>query len=227
VIRPRALLIDAFGTLLELREPPARTYTRIAADFGIRRQLSAVQDALDRVPVPAPEVPTTPRSELPARERAAWREFVRAALGDEAADGPCFAALWTHYSGTEAWRLAPGAAEALRRVRAAGICVGVLSNMDARLLRILDRLGVRTQMDGIFLPSTTGLAKPDPRAFHRAARTLGADPSQALYIGDREPDCVSAAHAAGLRTLRYDPSADPAPDVLRAWSELPEQLDQA
>ena len=97
--------------------------------------------------------------------------------------------------------------------------------MDARLDRLLRDLDLADLFDAVVLPSTCGLAKPDARIFTYALERLGAQPDESVYIGDREPDCVAAARAAGLRGLRYDPAA-PAhhTDVLRAWANLPTLL---
>jgi FMN phosphatase YigB (HAD superfamily) len=50
-------------------------------------------------------------------------------------------------------------------------------------------------------------------------------PGEAIYIGDREENCLDAARRAGLRTIRYDPGGDPSqPDVLASWSALPDRI---
>jgi hypothetical protein len=63
------------------------------------------------------------------------------------------------------------------------------------------------------------LLKPDFQGAALAA--LGVAPAEALYVGDREEDCVGAARAAGLAALRLDPAARPGtPGVLAGWREL-------
>jgi putative hydrolase of the HAD superfamily len=217
----RALLLDAMGTLLALREPPAHVYVRIAARHGLAREREAVARALAGARIGPPALAGVPLAEVPAHEREGWRAIVRAALGAEAADGPCFDALFAHYATAEPWALAPDAAAALRAARARGLKLAVVSNMDARLTRILAALGLAAEIDAFALPSTCGFAKPDARIFRAALERIGVAPEAALYIGDREADCVAAARAAGLQALRLEPSAAPGtPGLLAGWREL-------
>jgi putative hydrolase of the HAD superfamily len=97
--------------------------------------------------------------------------------------------------------------------------------MDARLPALLEELGLAALLDAIVLPSNCGLAKPDPRIFRHALARLGARAESALYVGDREVDCVAAARAAGLRAWRYDPRASAGTsEVLTDWAQLAERL---
>jgi HAD superfamily hydrolase (TIGR01509 family) len=158
-----------------------------------------------------------------AREREDWRAIVRACLGERAAGGPCFEALFAFYATAAAWEILPDAVEALEHARASGLRTAVASNMDHRLPALLSALELAPRLDAIVIPSICGLAKPDARFFLAACRSVGATPEQALYVGDRDPDCVEAARATGLRALRYDPDARDT-GTLHGWSALAEQL---
>jgi putative hydrolase of the HAD superfamily len=196
-------------------------YTRVAAGFGLVRVEADVARALAAQRIGPPPLDGVALADVPAREREGWRAIVRAALGAAAADGPCFDALFAHYAAGEPWRLVADAAEALRAAHARGLALAVVSNMDARLPGILARLGVAELFDALVLPSTCGFAKPDPRIFRAALEALRVAPGEALYVGDREPDCVAAARAAGLPALRLDPTARPGtPGVLAGWAEF-------
>ncbi len=223
----RALLLDAVGTVIRLREPPARVYARVAESHGIgvdsaqlKRRLRAQLARLPSLPLDGLQL-----SEVPEREREGWRSVVREALGDTAADGPCFDSLFTLYGSADAWEVVPRAPQALDLVRARDIRIAIVSNMDARVPNLLEQLGLAGRVDEIVIPSNCGLAKPDPRIFHIALERLEVSAAMTLYIGDRELDCVDAARAAGLRALRYDPAAHGvAPDVLGSWDDLSRRL---
>jgi putative hydrolase of the HAD superfamily len=222
---PRALLLDAYGTLLELREPPAAVYARFAARHGIRRDPADVERALAHARIGPPALDGVRLAEVPERERVKWRDEVRGALGDAAADGPCFDALFAHYATAEPWRLLPEAAAALHGARGRGLALGVVSNMDARLPGILAALGIASLFDALALPSTCGFAKPDARIFQAALDALGVAGHEALYVGDREADCVAAAREAGLRALRLDRHAPPgSAGTLAGWADLARAL---
>ena len=222
-----ALLLDAVGTLIHLREPPARVYVRVARSHGIDVDPQHVNRALSaRLARHAPPSPKgVPLHEIPSREREGWRAVVREVLGDLAADGPCFDSLFELYGAAQTWEVAPLVSAALDHTRARGIRLALVSNMDARIITLLEELGLTPKLDAIVIPSNCGWVKPDPGIFQVAVERLGVPLQAGLYIGDHDVDCVDAARAAGLRALRYDPEADPhAPDALRSWEDLPNRL---
>jgi putative hydrolase of the HAD superfamily len=95
--------------------------------------------------------------------------------------------------------------------------------MDSRLPALLVLLGLDRDFDDVVIPAVCGFAKPDPRIFDFALTRLGIEPGEALYIGDRERDCVEAARAAGLAALRYDPAGSSSDaQVLTDWRLLPD-----
>ena len=48
-----------------------------------------------------------------------------------------------------------------------------------------------------------GVAKPDPIAFERALAQVGAEPGDAVHIGDIERTDVQGARAVGMRAVLY------------------------
>ena len=222
----RALLTDGAGTLLSLAEPPRRVYARIAQGHGLAvppgLDLRLQQVMAERRP---PLLDGVRLEAVPALEEEDWRRIVRLTLGDEAADGAVFRSLTEHYAARDAWRVEPGAAAALDRIRARGIGVGLVTNMDATLADLLRAFDLERRIDAVCSPSTVGLAKPDPRIFHEALAALDVPPEDALYLGDRERDCLEGARRAGLRTIRYDPNGDRSrADVLIEWAALPSRV---
>lgn len=222
-----ALLLDAEGTLIHPAETPASVYARFAKQHGVHCQPETLAPALRaRLARRAlPPLEEAPVAQIPELERQWWRELIRDVLGDAAADGPCFSELFAHYGNATAWRVAEGAAGALAAAREDGWSTAVVSNMDARLPGVLEGLGLLELLDCVVIPARCALQKPDPRIFRRALEILECPTQLALYVGDRERDCLEGARAAGLRVLRYAPSAAAdAPEVLRSWSALDRHL---
>jgi histidinol-phosphate phosphatase family protein len=115
----------------------------------------------------------------------------------------------------DAVRAMPGAAEALARLRAAGIDTAVVSNqsgvgrglldmgqVDAVNRRVEELLGPLGPW--VVCPHAPGVGcdcrKPAPGLVLRAAELLGAEPSRCAVIGDVGSD-VAAARAAGARAI--------------------------
>jgi putative hydrolase of the HAD superfamily len=205
----RAVLLDAVGTLLRLREPVGETYARVGAAHGVQIGAWRLEDAFRRVRAAAPPLafPSLPTALVPAREREAWRELVRSTfLAADSAQrvgdfDACFDALWRHFASAAAWALRPGAAEALSALRARGRRVAVVSNFDHRLPAILAGLGVAQLLEAVVLPADAGAAKPDPRIFRVALDRLGALPAEAVCVGDDRERDLAAARALGVRAI--------------------------
>jgi putative hydrolase of the HAD superfamily len=218
-LRLRAVLLDAAGTLIHLREPVGESYARIAREHGVDVPGWRVDDAFRRVLRAAPPMLAADDD----RERAWWRDIVRATF--RAADqmqhfadfDACFAALFGHFARSDAWRVADDAPAALETLRRAGRRVAVASNFDHRLPALLRGLGLDRDLDLVWLPRDAGFAKPDPRFFLAACERLGVAPAEAVAVGDDPELDLETARRAGLRAI----------DVasLASLGALPAQID--
>jgi putative hydrolase of the HAD superfamily len=208
-VRFEAVLFDAVGTLIELREPVGETYARFAREHGVALPAWRIDDAFHRISRQAPPMVTagTEPAERARCERDGWRRVVRDTFRatDQTArfddfDG-FFERLWRHYAGDRAWAARPGAAALLRELRARGLATAVVSNFDRRLPGVLEALGLRSALDALVVPSDAGAAKPSPRIFQVALSRLGVPAERALYVGDDPEQDLAAARAAGLRAV--------------------------
>jgi putative hydrolase of the HAD superfamily len=130
------------------------------------------------------------------------------------------------------WVPAPGAAEALRTLEAAGFGLAVVSNASGTVEDQLRSHGIcRTDANrgasgtggpdrddpdtGAAGPCArvavvvdshlVGVEKPDPAIFELALAALGVDPERSLYVGDTVHFDVRGARAAGLAPVHVDP----------------------
>jgi len=104
----------------------------------------------------------------------------------------------------EGWVVYPDAVPTIKALQAAGVAVGVLSNIGFDIRPHLAAWGLGDLP--VTLSYEVGLIKPDPKIFFRACAALGAEPERALMIGDTPAD-AGAVHA-GLRALVL-PAAEP------------------
>jgi putative hydrolase of the HAD superfamily len=218
-LKLRAVLLDAAGTLIHLREPVGESYARIAREHGVDVPGWRVDDAFRRVLRAAPPMLAADDD----GERAWWRDIVRATF--RAADqmqrfadfDACFAALFGHFARSDAWRVADDAPAALAALRRAGRRVAVASNFDHRLPALLAGLGLARDLDLVWLPRDAGVAKPDPRFFLAACERLEVAPAEAVAVGDDPELDLEPARRAGLRAI----------DVasLASLGALPAQID--
>lgn len=103
-------------------------------------------------------------------------------------DGDALAgAMQAYYAYSETlWQITPGAHEALARLRAQGLRVGLLSNAGdaANIERLIDRFELRPYLDPIVISASTGIRKPNPRAFERVLEHWGIGPESVVMVGD-------------------------------------------
>ena len=203
---PEAVLFDAAGTLIELREQVGDTYARVAAVHGVKLPAWRLGDAFGRVLRRAPPraFPDAAAASIPDRERGWWRDLVRSTF--LAADSTVrfddfdafFAELFSQYDGATLWQLRAGAAETLLALRNAEIRLGVVSNFDQRLHGILDALGIAALLETVVLPADCGCEKPDRRIFEVALDRLGCSAARTVYVGDDTEKDTNGARLAGL-----------------------------
>jgi phosphoglycolate phosphatase len=92
----------------------------------------------------------------------------------------------------------PGIVEALQKIQAMNIPMGVCTNKPEGLTtQILEGLGLATYFSSVVGGDTTSTRKPDPQPVLACLRGLVSEPASSLMIGDSIHD-VHAAHAAGV-----------------------------
>jgi putative hydrolase of the HAD superfamily len=124
----------------------------------------------------------------------------------------------------------PQAPGLLRRLRADGIRIGVLSNTmwpRSRHEQFFVRDGILELIDGAVYTSEIDWTKPHPEAFRAAMAAVGiSDPAGCVFVGDRPFDDVYGAKQAGMRAVLIANSdvpafADAEPDaVITQLAEL-------
>ena len=93
--------------------------------------------------------------------------------------------------------LYPGAMDAVARLKARGIAVGICTNKPEGLAETLfTRLGVRAEFAALVGADTLPLRKPDPAPFFEAVARAGGARGQSCLIGDTVTD-RETARAAG------------------------------
>jgi putative hydrolase of the HAD superfamily len=87
-----------------------------------------------------------------------------------------------------------------------GIRLGVISNWDYSLHRVLKALDVHHRFEHVVASLEEGIEKPDIRLFHLTLEKFGACPAECLHIGDDPLDDLQGAKEAGMRAMLIDRS---------------------
>ncbi len=143
--------------------------------------------------------------------------------------------LFETFVRSESYRLYDDALPTLERVRRAGLKVGVISNWEEWLERLMVDLNMREHVDVAVVSGQAGVEKPDAEIFQYALDAAGVGPEEAIHVGDNLRDDVEGAEAVGIRGILIDRTGaraayfGPAPDraapiVVRSLLEIPDLL---
>jgi putative hydrolase of the HAD superfamily len=115
----------------------------------------------------------------------------------------------------------------LDRLAAEGLTLGVVSNFEEWLERLLEQLGVRPYFDVRVISGLEGLEKPDPAIFELAMSRAGVGPARSVYVGDNPEFDIEPALGLGMFPVLID-RRNRYPDAACArvlgLDELPEVL---
>jgi putative hydrolase of the HAD superfamily len=159
-----------------------------------------------------------------------WKSFlnrVRGILDGGTVSDDAFARLAAHFRDPASWAIYDDVLPTLDALSRRRLKLGVVSNWDSNLPRLLDGMGLAEQFGSIVVSAIEETGKPDPEIFLRACARLNVVPEQALHVGDSLVEDFDGARAAGLRALLLDRS-DRHPSVLeriRTLSDLPARLE--
>ena len=203
-----AVTIDAYGTLVRLRDPVPRLRAALQSR-GVERDEATVRLAFDAEVAFYVERSHEGRDEatLALLRRDCTEVFLSAA---EAELGPEeFAAAFV---GALTFEPEPGAADACRSLAEAGLKLAVVSNWDVGLHDHLRDVGLHDLVDAVVTSAEAGAPKPSPRIFERALALLDVAAGDVVHVGDAEAD-ADGARAAGIR-FEPAPLADAAARIL-------------
>jgi putative hydrolase of the HAD superfamily len=204
MVKLKALFFDAAGTLFETREPVGHSYSKIARAYGVDASSELINAAFRRVfhdATPLAFGPGRTARELRRLERDWWRDLVSktfAGFGEFTDFEAYFDSLFEFFADPAHWMADPEALPTLKTLREQGLTLGVISNFDYRLYRILDGLGLASWFDSVTISSEAGYAKPSPQLFEKALESHHLEANEAIHVGDSEHLDLAGASAAGI-----------------------------
>jgi putative hydrolase of the HAD superfamily len=201
----RAVFFDFAGTLFsdrDLRDVHLAQLHFVADSIGVQlgdAELRAAYRAGMGVAYRAvASAPSYLHSDLFRTAFVAMAENLGGSLDASAADE----ALRRQYAATvDGARLRPDCLQTLARLRADGLFLQIVSNIDDELMHPLaERLGIATAFDVLTSSESAGSCKPDSAIYRHALGKAGLAASQVLFVGDSTVHDIEGPAAAGMRT---------------------------
>jgi putative hydrolase of the HAD superfamily len=161
---------------------------------------------------------------------AGWRALMRTLLQAAKVEDveASIERLWRAQPTRNLWRHVPDAARAmLRELQERAVPMVVTSNSEGRVRELLEEVGIAHHFVAVLDSGLLGFAKPDPRIFSLAARSLGLPIEDVVHVGDSEAADVVGAKNAGALAVRFDaflPRAGARPTAADARAATFEEL---
>lgn len=124
------------------------------------------------------------------------------------------------------WAVYPDVIEAIERLRAREIRIGILSNATSDLVGFLEEIGLLQHFDFTIISAIVGTKKPDRRIFEQALALAGVEPAAAVHVGDMYLEDILGARNAGVRPFLIDRGRKSLfPSFPESFDHSPEEVD--
>lgn len=231
---PQVIYFDAVGTLFGVKGSVGEQYAKVAADFGVKLDADLINCSFYQSFQSAPKIafPDLPPSDIPIAEYEWWRSLAEKTFsqtGDliKFADfEDFFKALYAYFASAEPWFVYEEVRLALDTWQKQEITLGVLSNFDSRIYKVMAALDLADYFKSITISTEVGAAKPDTQIFEAALskHQIDGSPNLAWHIGDSFGEDYQGATAAGITAfwLNRDrqPTTNPAKLAARTIDQL-------
>lgn len=206
---PKVIFLDAFGTLFGVKGSIGEIYSNLARTASVTTDAHAVNRAFyqsfaaaERMAFPEALPEALPELEFRWWKRIVSETFARVGALEKFDDFDDFyAGLYGYFETAAPWRLYDDTVAALNRWQGMGIELGIISNFDSRLYRVLSVLGLASYFQSVTISSEVGAAKPSAEIFRAALAKHGCSAQQAWHVGDSEAEDYAGAKAAGMRAI--------------------------
>ncbi len=186
----RLLTFDIYNTVIRVRGSAPIQYAAVASQHGLNvdvEHLSHVyKNAWKHMKVQYPNYGLN--QGLVSKEW--WHDFVERVFcaagyaGENHKLSQIAKSLYVHFLQASTWEEVPEARGVLANLRENGLHLGVISNFDERLGRILEKMDLNKYFEFVVTSVEAKHEKPSPEIFRFALRKAGVEASEAAHVGD-------------------------------------------
>jgi putative hydrolase of the HAD superfamily len=207
-VRFRAVFFDVGETLVHPSPSFPELFAAVLARAGHMREPEAVIEASRTVFLRFSEASRDRElwTTSPERSERFWKDVYGRMLwslsvpaGDGLPDR-----LYRTFTDPASYALFEDVVPALDALAAAEVGTGIVSNFEAWLEDLLDRLAIRDRFPVRAISGIEGVEKPDPRLFELALTRAGVAAGDAAYVGDNPEFDVHPAREIGMTPVLID-----------------------
>lgn len=206
---PKVIFFDAVGTLFGVKGSVGEVYASLAQSFGVEAGADVLNHAFFQSFRKAPPMtfPDVDITTIPHREFEWWKAiaietFDHAGVIESFTDfDRFFDDLYALFATADPWEVYPDTLATLDYWKNQGIELGILSNFDSRIHRVVEALALSEFFSSITISTEAGAAKPDFKIFEIALKKHDCLPQAAWHVGDSYKEDYEGAKAAGLRAI--------------------------
>lgn len=204
------VFFDAGGTLLDPHPSFAELFAVTCRTAGYELAADDVAEVQERLAphltelVSEADLPHAP-SLSPEASRTFWTFTYRRFLGELGIqDEAMTEKLFETFSSFESYRLYDDVKPCLDAIEAAGYRVGLISNFDSWLEKMLIEMEVGHVFDPSVISGVVGVEKPDPAIYRMAVERAGVDATRCVHVGDSLTNDVVPAEEVGIIPILID-----------------------
>lgn len=207
--KPKVIFLDAVGTLFGVKGSVGKIYQQIAENFGVKSDAKKLNSAFyDSFKEASPlAFSTINNQKVQDLEFDWWKEiaeqtFTIAEVRNQFTNfDNFFLDLYAYFSTKKPWQLYSDSIPSLKAWQKQGIELGLISNFDSRIYKVLQLLELRKYFLSITISSTTGFAKPNPKIFYTALEKHNCQLEDCWYIGDSLKEDYLGAKSLGIKSF--------------------------
>ena len=205
--RFKAVFFDAAGTLFCPYPSVGEIYASLASEYGVRYEPALLEAEFETAWRRRGGLASLGSKTSEAKERMWWHSLVEevfAPLGGVPDFEDFFDRLHRSFELKELWRVYPETVGVLQTLRARGLTLGIISNWDLRLKRLVSNLGLSEFFHFVLGSSHCGATKPSRKIFEAALGEANAKPEETLHVGDSYEEDFLGATQMGMASIHLN-----------------------
>lgn len=205
----KAVFFDAGGTLFRPYPSVGQIYARAAMPYGATCDAALLESTFYLAWKKRGGLASLGAETSEKKEKMWWYSLVKEVFeshGGVPEFDRFFQALHKSFEEKELWEIFPEVREVLDELKERKIILGVVSNWDLRLAKLLANLGLESDFNFFVSSSLCGATKPEAKIFREALALAKVRPEEALHVGDTYEEDFIGAEAVGIHPLLIDRS---------------------